>query len=104
MDDDRDDPVAEDGCRRVGLAGNDTRAPGGNSASDQLEVESRNVHQHVRIPELAGDPAPALEVQLDLPDALADWHVELFERRLRHDAVDRKPMGGLETTDRPREG
>jgi hypothetical protein len=53
----------------------------------ELELEPGDVHHHRRIAEPARDPAPALEVQLDLADPLLDGDVQLGERPVAHDAV-----------------
>jgi len=47
---------------REGLPDDDTCAPRGGSASHELEVEPRDVHENLRIAEPARDPPPAIEV------------------------------------------
>ena len=63
--------VAEDG--RGGLVGLPRHHPhreGGLALLDRLELEGRDVDEDVAVAELLGQPPPALEVQLDLRDAI----------------------------------
>src|SRR4029450_3509136 len=80
--------------RRDPLPRHDARAPWRAPLPRELELEGRNVHEDVGVAELPRDPAPALEVQLDLPDAVDHGDVEGGERFVVHNAP------GLETHER----
>ena len=63
--------VAEDGRGGlVGLARHHPYREGDLALLDRLELEGRDVDEDVAVAELLGQPPPALEVQLDLRDAI----------------------------------
>ena len=59
-----------------------------------------NVDENIVVAQIIVHPAPALEIDLDLPDAVGNRHVELFKGCLGNDAVLGEAMAGLERSDR----
>ena len=65
-----------------------------------VEPHLRDVDEDVRVAKIARQPAPPLHVQLDLPDARVDGHVQLGHHGRPDDTVIGQPVPALETFDR----
>src|SRR5205085_4217252 len=85
---------------RKGLSDHDTRVPHADPVPHELEAERRYVHEDVRIAELARDPPPALEVQLDLSDPPLDRYIQLGQGRCAEVPIRLDPVPLLEAADR----
>ena len=96
-EDDLRDVAAEDGRPQIVLADDDPHRHHGAAVLRQHEREGRNVDEGVRIAEVRREPAPALEIQLDLPDARGRFYVELRARARSHDAIGLEPLERLES-------
>jgi hypothetical protein len=99
VEDDLDHPAGEHGRLGGGLAGHDLHRQHGPAPLHHVQVEAADVHHDVavaRVAEIARQPAPAVEVDLDLPDPLPGRHVEGHEGSLAQLAVGIEAVAVLE--------
>ena len=61
-----------------------------------LEFLVGDIDEDVIVAEIVIHPAAALEIELDLPDAVGDRHIHHLKRRLGDDAVLGEAMASLE--------
>ena len=91
--------IVEDRRRRVLLADDDAHRERDLAAIPDFEAVLGNVDENVPLAEIRRQPAPALEIQRDLLDALRDGHVELRDGRGADGAVGFEPVPALESLD-----
>ena len=87
---------AEDGRFLEGRAHDDLHRQDGRLILDDLEAVARNVYHDVGVPQVLGKPAPSLQVELDLANALFHGYVEGPKRPGANDSVIEQTMAQLE--------
>ncbi len=91
---------AEDRCRRVALPRDDPHRHHDPGLLDDPQVEIGDVHQDVAPAEIAGDPAPSLQVQFDLANPVFDGDRKRRKRVRADDPVGFQSVSSLEAADR----
>ena len=92
--------VVEDRRRRVLLSDDDAHRERHLVAFPDFEPILGNVDEDVALAEFARQPAPAFEVELELPDPRVDRHVHLRHDAAAIDSVVRESVPALEALDR----